>query len=108
MTIQDKIIEKVLNAYNLGLTYLELEYNDMELKFRINKNHARKSKNDYHEVHNLSLVNVRGNGVNEIDVFRVVEKGEITFIQKQVWGVMDAKDVEKEILIFLEEIDYEN
>ena len=69
---------------------------------------ARATKNDDDSTHNLSLINVIGNSANEINVYREVEKGENIFIQKQVWGVMDAEDVEKQVNEFLEDIDFQN
>lgn len=110
MNVKKNIIEEVLESYNLGLEYLACTYNDMSVIFRMNKDHSRNSRrNDDQNAHNLSLVNRFGNGASEVDSYLEIENlNGIKTIQKQVWGVLDSEDVEKEIIYFLEEIDEVN
>lgn len=105
-----KIIKEVKESYELGLSYIEVEFLEMPVKIRVNKNHSRKGKrNDDKYTHNLSLINRTGNGASEVDSYFINEDlEENIFIQKQVWGVIDFQDVEKEVILFLKEIEIEN
>jgi len=38
---KQEIINEVLRVYDLGLTYLQVDYKGFDVKFRINKDHAR-------------------------------------------------------------------
>lgn len=108
MTTQE-ILSEVISSYKLGLSYFECDYNEMKVKFRFNKDHARNGgRNDDSDCHNLSLINVYGNGASQVDSYYENETIDFVYIQKQVWGVMDLEDVEKEVITFLEEIDYSN
>lgn len=104
-------LEKLLEEYNYGYTYYEFKYNDMTVKIRFNKDHSRNhERNDEKDVHNLSLINRKGNGASEVDSFFVHEdrfKDEV-YLQKQVWNVIDQEDLKREFLEFIEDIDGEN
>lgn len=108
-----EIIKEVSHSYELGLTYVNLEYEGVPVNIRINKDHARNHKrNDDPDSHNLSLINRMGSGASEVDSFSVVgdefNDDETKLIQKQVWGVLDKKDVEDEVSSFIQDIQFEN
>lgn len=110
MKNQEKIINEVKEFYELGLNYIKCDYNGQVVRFRINKDQARSGNNDGYgyKDHNLSLINVHGNGVLEVNIYYGIPTFESVFIQKQVWGVIDWEDAEREIRCFLDNITFSN
>lgn len=105
MTIKEILI-KAERYFNLDLEYLELDYNEMPVKIRMNKDHGRNhGRNDDNNVHNLSLVSAPKIGNNQ-DSYFVNETSSVAYVQKQVWGIMDWEDARTAIIDFLSDIDY--
>lgn len=106
MTTQE-ILTSCSKYYKLNLEYLELEYNGMPVKFRMNKNHGRNHlRNDNDCCHNLSLVSERASGSNQNSYF--TNEASCIYVQKQVFGISGFEDASAEILDFLSDIDFEN
>lgn len=107
MTMQE-ILTKAERYFNLDLEYLEVDYNEMPVKIRMNKNHSRNhGRNDDNFVHNLSLVSEHKSGINQDSYFEN-ETSSVTYVQKQVWGIIDWEDARTAIIDFLYDIDYVN
>lgn len=107
MKTQD-ILTKVEEYYKLDLEYLEVEYNEMPVKIRMNKNHGRNhGRNDDNSVNNLSLVSDYAKGINQDSYFEHETKA-IIYVQKQVFGIRDWEDAKTAIIDFLSDIDYAN
>lgn len=107
MTMQEILI-KAERYFNLDLEYLDVDYNGMPVKIRMNKDHSRNHRrNDDNFNHNLSLVSVIKGGSNQDSYFEN-ETSSVTYIQKQVWGIMNWEDAKNAIIDFLYDIDYVN
>ena len=106
---KQEILKEAKSYYELDLEYLTVEYNEMNVKIRMNKDHGRNHRrNDNDREHNLSLVSEYASGSNQNSYFENELTFGPTYIQKQVWGVKNWKDAKREILEFLEEIDNVN
>lgn len=107
MTTQE-IITEIKNQIknDLGNGYFECEYKGEDICIRFNKDHSRNfGRNCDDRVHNLSLLNVRANGSQSDSCFTTESWGK-EYLQIQKYGIMDLEDVEREIINFLEEVEY--
>jgi hypothetical protein len=101
----ETILNEIKKYYELDLEYFEFEYKNMNVKIRMNKNHSRNhDRNDDKTTHNLSLVNVFGGG----NTYFETKYYSTTYINKQVFGIKDWEDAQKEILDFISDIDFNN
>lgn len=93
-----QIVSEIKNAYENEICYFEGLFNDEPIKIRMNKDHARNTRNDDAMEHNLSLVSVNDK------TCRVFRKSG-NYLQWQIENITCWDEAEEQILEFLFQIE---
>jgi len=105
----EEIKSEAIESFKLGITYfdgiledysIEDEILDIEFKIRMNKDHARNRKNDDDTIHNLSLINRKGESYDEKNSW--TDKGGR--VSSQIWNITSLEEFENELDNFLNEV----
>ena len=89
-----ELLPEIKQWYSLELNYFNGEIEGQKFCIRMNKDHARNTRNDDQDIHNLSLVS------ENIPSARVFRKSGNTF-QWQVENIKEWDNAEEQIIDFL-------